>query len=79
MIRRLYSDPTAPSAFSTLKKLHEAVKQTISKKTERKKTHGKVKVWLETQDAYKLLRPVKNAFLETLTALLTLLTYGNWI
>jgi transposase InsO family protein len=62
MIRRLYSDPAAPPAFSKLKNHHEAPKQTISKKTERKKSPGKIKAWLETQDAYTLHRPVTKRF-----------------
>jgi len=63
MLRRLYSEPAAPSAFSSLHKLREAVKRATSKQTKTKlKTPGQVKAWLETQDAYTMHRPVRKRF-----------------
>jgi hypothetical protein len=63
MIRKLYSDPAAPSAFSTLKKLYEASKQAISKKKKiKEKSPGGIKAWLETLDSYTLHRPVRKRF-----------------
>jgi transposase InsO family protein len=59
MIRRLSSDPSAASSFSTLKKLHEAVKHSTSKTKKKEKAPAEIKVWLETQDAYMLHRPVR--------------------
>jgi hypothetical protein len=62
MIRKLYSDPATPSAFSTLKKLHEASKQATSKKKKKEQSPGEIKAWLETQDSYTLHRPVRKRF-----------------
>jgi transposase InsO family protein len=62
MIRKLYSDPAAPSAFSTVKKIHEASKQVTSKTKKKEKSPGKIKAWLETQDSYTLHRPVRKRF-----------------
>jgi hypothetical protein len=69
IIRKLYSDPAAPSAFSTLKKLREESKQqqqATTSKTKKKKTKekspGEIKAWLETQDSYTLHRPVRKRF-----------------
>jgi hypothetical protein len=64
MIRKLYSDPAAPSAFSTLKKLHEASKQPTTSKTKKtkEKSPGELKAWLETQDSYTLHRPIRKRF-----------------
>src|SRR5215469_1914408 len=58
MIKRLYSDPAAPSAFSTHKKLHEAVKARSKKQI----TAREIKDFLETQDAYTLHKPVRKRF-----------------
>ena len=52
---RLYYDPARESASSTLKKLQAAAKT-------KKKNVGKMKAWLEKQDAYTLQRPVKKRF-----------------
>jgi len=57
MLRRLYSEPTAPSAFSSLHKLREAVRHAT-----KRKTPGQIKAWLETQDAYTMHRPVRERF-----------------
>jgi hypothetical protein len=62
MIRKLYSDPAAPSAFSTLKKLHEAIKQVTCKTMKKEKSPGETNAWLETQDSYTLHRPVRKRF-----------------
>ena len=63
MLRRLYTNPAAPSAFSSLHKLQQAAaakgKQTKDKK---QKTPTQIKAWLDTQDAYTLHRPVRKRF-----------------
>jgi hypothetical protein len=61
MIRRLYSDPSAASSFSTLRKLYEPVKQATSKK-KKVKSPAEIKAWLETLDAYTLHRPLRKRF-----------------
>ena len=53
---RLYYDPARVSAFSTLNKLRAAAAKTKNKNV------GKIKAWLEKQDAYTLHRPVKKRF-----------------
>jgi len=53
MIRRLYYDPSKPSAFSTQQKLQNAVGQ--KQKTD-------IKTWLLKQDVYTLHRPVRTRF-----------------
>jgi hypothetical protein len=62
MIRKLYADPAAPSAFSALK-LHEASKQATSKKKKQEKSQGEIKAWLETQGSYTLHSPGRKRFL----------------
>jgi len=63
MLRRLYSEPPAPSAFSSLHKLREAVRHANSKQTKSKrKTPGQIRAWLETKDAYTMHRPVRKRF-----------------
>jgi hypothetical protein len=63
MLRRLYSDPAAASAFSCLHKLREAVKQiTPKKKKEQRKTPREIKAWPEMQDSYTMHRPVRKCF-----------------
>jgi len=65
MLRRLYTDPAAASAFSSLQKLQQAVRHATSSKqqqTKKKKTPTQIKEWLETQDAYTLHRPLKKRF-----------------
>jgi len=63
MLRRLYSEPAAPSAFPGLHKLREAVRHATGKQTKTKrKTPGQIKVWLERQDAYTMHRPVRKRF-----------------
>ena len=58
MIRRLYYDPSKPSAFSTQQKLQNAVEQSTSK--QKQKTD--IKTWLLKQDAYTLHRPAQKRF-----------------
>jgi len=64
MLRRLYTDPAAASAFSSLHKLQQAVRHAPSSKqqTTKKKTPTQIKEWLETQDAYTLHRPLRKRF-----------------
>jgi len=63
MLPRLYTDPAAPSAFSSLNKLQQAVRHApSSKKQTKKKTPTQIKEWLETQDAYTLHRPLRERF-----------------
>jgi len=67
MLRRLYTDPAAPSAFSSLHKLQQAVKHAATAKgkqtkDKKQKTPTQIKEWLETQDAYTLHRPVRKRF-----------------
>jgi len=89
MLRRLYSDPAEPSAFSRLRKLQQAVPATSKQiKTPaaaassrphmlrkaavshapsiwtelKQKTPSQIKVWLETQVAYTLHRPLRKRF-----------------
>ena len=53
----LYFDPERGSGFSTFKQLHAAARESkIGKKA------VKLIVWLEAQDAYTLLRPVRKRF-----------------
>jgi len=58
MIRRLYYDPSKPSAFSTQQKLENAVEQSTGK--QKQKTD--IKTWLLKQDAYTLHRAVRKRF-----------------
>ena len=60
MLRRLYTDPAAASAFSSLHKLQQAVRHAPCSK--KKKTPTQVKEWLETQDAFTLHRPLRKRF-----------------
>jgi len=63
MLRRLYTLPAAPSAFSSLYKLREADRHATGKETKTKrKTPGQIKAWLETQDAFTMHRPVRKRF-----------------
>jgi len=67
MLRRLYTNPAAPSAFSSLHKLQQAVKHAAAaakgKQTKvKRKTPSQIKEWLETQDAYTLHRPLRKCF-----------------
>ena len=63
MLLRLYSDPAAPSIFSSLHKLREAVRHAPGKqKKSKRKTPGQIKAWLERQDAYTMHRPVRKRF-----------------
>jgi len=63
MLRRLYTDPAAPSTFFSLHKLQQAVRHAPSnKKQTKKKTPSQIKEWLETQDAYTLHRPLRKRF-----------------
>jgi hypothetical protein len=55
MASNTYFDPGDPAGFSTLNKLHDAVKKTGI-------TRNKLKAWLEKQDTYKLHRPVRKRF-----------------
>jgi len=60
MLRRLYADPAASSAFSILHKLQQAVWHAPSSKNQtKKKTPTQIKKRLETQDAYTLHRPLR--------------------
>jgi len=53
----LYYDPAKPSAFSSLKKLQHAAKQSkLGKKP------GEIKSWLEMQDDYTLHKPLRRRF-----------------
>jgi len=57
MLRRLYTNPAAASAFSSLHKLQQAVRHAPSSKQQtKKKTPTQIKEWLETQDAFTLHR-----------------------
>jgi len=57
MTSKLYYDPSKPSAFSSLKKLQAAVKDTkLGKKP------SEVKSWLEKQYAYTLHKPLRKRF-----------------
>ena len=58
MIRRLYYDPSKPTAFSTQQKLQNAVEQSTSK--QKQKTD--IKTWLLKQDAYTLHRQARKRF-----------------
>ena len=63
MLRRLFTDPPAPSAFSSLHKLQQAVRHAPSSKQQtKKKTPTQKKEWLETQDAFTLHRPLRKRF-----------------
>ena len=64
MLRRLYTDPAAPSAFSSLHKLQQAAATPKGKqiKHKKQKTPTQIKEWLETQDAYMLHRPLRKRF-----------------
>jgi transposase InsO family protein len=68
MLRRLYSDPAEPSAFSSQHKLQDAFRHVASKqiKTEKprqqRKTPSQIKAWLEIQDSYTMHRPVPKRF-----------------
>jgi hypothetical protein len=53
MAGKLYFDPKHPSGFSTFKRLHAAA---------RGRAVGKLREWLEAQDAYNLHRPVRKRF-----------------
>jgi transposase InsO family protein len=61
MIRRLYSDPSEPSGFSTQQKLQNAIRQSTSKQTQ-KISSANIKEFLLKQDAYTLHRPVCKRF-----------------
>jgi len=61
MLRRLYTDPAAASAFSSLHKLQQAVRHAPSSK-KKKETPTQIKEWLETQDAFTLHRPLRKRF-----------------
>jgi hypothetical protein len=61
MYRKLFYDPTRPSAFSTLQKLQTAVVATRKPKKSSRKPQD-VKAWLEKQDAYTLHRHVRKRF-----------------
>ena len=57
MTSDLYYDPAKPSAFSSLKKLQHAAKQSkLGKKP------SEIKSWLEMQDAYTLHKPLRRRF-----------------
>jgi len=58
MLRRLYYDPSKPSAFTTQQKLQKAADQSTSK--QKQKTD--IKTWLLKQDAYTLHRAVRKRF-----------------
>jgi hypothetical protein len=66
MLRRLYTDPAAPSAFSSLHKLQQAAAAATAKgkqtKDKKEKTPTQITTWLETQDAFTLHRPVRKRF-----------------
>jgi len=69
MLRRLYTDSAAPSAFPSLHKLQQAVKHAAAtangkqkKDKQKQKTPTQIKAWLETQDAYTLHRPLRKRF-----------------
>jgi hypothetical protein len=55
MASNMYFDPGHPAGFSTLKKLHAAVKKTGV-------TRQKLETWLQKQDTYTLHRPVRKSF-----------------
>ena len=61
MLRRLYTDPAAASAFSSLHKLQQAVRHAPAIK-KKKETPTQIKEWLETQDAFTLHRPLRKRF-----------------
>jgi len=66
-LRKLYTDPAAPSAFSSLYKLHQAVKHAApakgkQTKDKKQKTPTQIKEWLETQEAYMMHRPLRKRF-----------------
>ena len=58
MISKLYYDPSRLSAFSTLQKLRDSVKQSTSKQKQITDSVD-IKVWLLKQDAYTLHRDVR--------------------
>ena len=59
----MYSEPAAPSAFSSLHKLRVALRHATGKqKKTKRKTPGQIKAWLKTQDAYTIHRAVRNRF-----------------
>ena len=57
MASKWYYDPSKLSAFSTLKKLQEAARQSkLGKKP------GELLSWLQTQDTYTLHKPLRRKF-----------------
>jgi len=66
MLRRLYTNPAAPSVFSSLHSLQQAVKHAAAVKGKqtkvKQKTPNQIKEWLETQDAYTLHRALRKRF-----------------
>jgi len=53
MLRNLYYDPRAPSAFFSYEKLRRAAKT---------KSASDIKTWLQKQDIYTLHRPIRKRF-----------------
>jgi len=63
MLRRLYTDPAAPSAFSSLHRLQQAGRHAPSSKQQtKKKTPTQIKEWLEAQDAFTLHKLLRKRF-----------------
>ena len=57
MAGNLYFDPDLPNGFSTLKQLHDAVRDSKIQKTIEELT-----AWTESQDAFTLHRTVRKRF-----------------
>jgi hypothetical protein len=72
MIIDLYYDLPKPSAFSSLKKLQHAAKQSkLGKKP------SEIKSWLEMEDAYTLQNPLRRRFPRNLYTVNNLLDVGG--
>ena len=54
IIQSIYSDPSNPASFSSIKKLHKAVK-----KIDKNISYADIKFFLKNQDAYTLHYPTK--------------------
>jgi len=57
MTSKLYYEPAKPSAFSNLKKIQEAAKQ-----SKIRKKPSEIKSWPEIQDVYTLHKPLRRQF-----------------